>query len=1331
MMIIVLIASILNPLFSKGANVRAMGNETAEEILSSLSQEQRTALKTLEANHNEGLIGFDQGELTEEKETTVIVEFQTMPEEIALLSSTLKGEKLTKKAAKDKMKKEQETFKEYAKKNGLKVDKTYQTTFNGMAVIIPANEIEGLLNVNGVKAVYKSHTFSIEPDETMSGNEEETPHMADSIPFLGIDKLHEEGITGKGVKVGVIDTGIDYHHPDLKDAFAGGYDVVDDDNDPMETTYDDWKKSGRPLTSNFNFYYTTHGTHVSGTIAAQANNTGGVRVKGVAPDVELYGYRVLGPYGSGQTEDIIAGIDRAVADGMDVINLSLGSNINEPLDPTSIAVNNAVLNGVVAVVSAGNNGSRSYSLGTPGSAALALTVGASSTSLPITSFDATLNNGEPIYIQEYANDFVTDLSRLKDETVEVVDLGDGKESDYEGKDITDKVVFVNHGVIGTQDKIVYAKEHGAKAVIVYYSDPEIEEVSAYAGEDHKFIPSFYMTNQDGNKIKELLASGKVTLTFTGYTVYNTKEDELANFSSRGPSRLNMDIKPEITAPGVSILSTVPAYAVFINSSSDYQYAYDRYSGTSMAAPHVTGIAALMLQQHPDLKPQDIKAVLMNTAVPLNGEYSVFDVGAGRVDPYEAIHSNAELKVKDTTPMIDDGDRIDIEDNSGGIRFGSFFTDEGNVRTQKSISIENKSNKKKHFEVGVEFTPASLDSETNGIQVVVDDKVKVKPNSTIQTNVFLTVPKTAEIGMYEGYITFENKQDPNESYRIPFAFRTMEGGFNLTELSSPAISPKYLHDKWRYYANTSVDLRFNFKSPMEKVDVVLTNGKTGEDLGFLGTLDLTSAYDGVNYILNNVFNGEFYAFTGDESQPIESVKSKAQPGHYKIKIIGTSKRDLTFTQDVDLFIDPHEPTITSELDNRESPVIEYSANQELYTLPANVYDPEVEKMIAVGMDVDQSINTIDYSINGNYNPEIPVDKDGNVDLTVSLDENKPLMKYSIYANDSAGNRSETKSYYFIKENMPYGYISSIGDSYQTGETFLASLVLNHVENMVTGEWTILNFNKYFELVEATPNETITSEADPIVKTELKGNNLIITLDTDKPLTGEVKAVNLNMKVKDTSFQLAGDINPAFHYLDSNNTDTTIPHAGETLKIVPTFSEIYGKLQAGGLGYTGDWTKADATIKLLDQNGNEYHGTESLDRYGFYRVSGLPITDKPFIMEVHLPGHFIIKKPINAGIVTDEYSYGQLLYNGIWYMTPGDINQDDVIDIFDALSIKEHWGSGDRESDINNDGTIDSKDMNFVVKNYLTKNPDVKNTPEPQSESDGKNLQDILAELGMTP
>ena len=143
--------------------------------------------------------------------------------------------------------------------------------------------------------------------------------------------MHSAGNTGEGIRIGVIDTGIDYTHPDLDANYAGGYDFYNNDPDP----FDDHG----------------HGTHVSGTLAAEAN---GVGVVGVAPDADLYAYKVLGADGSGDYSFMIAALEQAVLDGVDVVNMSLGGTVD------SVALHNEVIAaynaGIVLVAASGNVG---------------------------------------------------------------------------------------------------------------------------------------------------------------------------------------------------------------------------------------------------------------------------------------------------------------------------------------------------------------------------------------------------------------------------------------------------------------------------------------------------------------------------------------------------------------------------------------------------------------------------------------------------------------------------------------------------------------------------------------------------------------------------------------------------------------------------------------------------------------------------------------------------------------------------------------------------------------------------------------------------------------
>src|SRR5699024_2388952 len=191
----------------------------------------------------------------------------------------------------------------------VEITHEYRDALNGVSMTLPGTMIEPLVETGLIEHVWLNETVELDlPDvETSSDKLDAKPFMEDSIPQIGVDRLHEEGITGEGIDVGVIDTGIDYNHPDLENAYKGyrgsddddaadidpasvkGWDFVDGDADPMESTYQDWLDSGQPEFDQMgNSHYTTHGTHVSGTIAGQNEADNDHAVKGVAPDVNLY-----------------------------------------------------------------------------------------------------------------------------------------------------------------------------------------------------------------------------------------------------------------------------------------------------------------------------------------------------------------------------------------------------------------------------------------------------------------------------------------------------------------------------------------------------------------------------------------------------------------------------------------------------------------------------------------------------------------------------------------------------------------------------------------------------------------------------------------------------------------------------------------------------------------------------------------------------------------------------------------------------------------------------------------------------------------------------------
>jgi minor extracellular serine protease Vpr len=410
----------------------------------------------------------------------------------------------------------------------------------------------------------------------------------ESTKIIGAQELRRlsGSLTGKGVTVGVIDTGVDYTHPDLRKNYGGGRDLVDHDRDPMETL-----AKGKA---------TLHGTHVAGIIAANG------KIQGVAPDAKIIAYRALGPGGGGTTEQVLAAIDQAIKDKVDIMNLSLGNDINGPDLPISIALNHAVDKGVVAVAANGNSGPNVWTVGSPGTAEKAISVGASTPTLDI-PYLLIEGNGYQIRPMEGTGEWNVNHS------LDIADGGYGKKEDL--TNVKNKLVFIKRGGITFSEKAKNAQDAGALGVIIYNNMS-----GNFMGNLEKplTIPVGSLSKRDGEFLKKRKAA-RIEM--------REEKDRLADFSSRGPVTGTWEIKPDIVAPGVAINSTVPG-------------GYLSLQGTSMAAPHVAGACALIKQAHPDWTPIEIKAALMNTAIPLEKDYRTYEQGAGRIQVDEAVKASS-------------------------------------------------------------------------------------------------------------------------------------------------------------------------------------------------------------------------------------------------------------------------------------------------------------------------------------------------------------------------------------------------------------------------------------------------------------------------------------------------------------------------------------------------------------------------------------------------------------------------------------------------------------------------------------------------------------------
>ena len=431
--------------------------------------------------------------------------------------------------------------------------------------------------------------------------------LDNSGPYIGAEFPKQLGFTGDGIRIGVIDTGINLEHPDFFNSdqlsrFLKGYDFVENDSIPQDTN--------------------GHGTQVTGIIAADG------QLIGIAPKVEIFSYRVSSDGESVPSDLIIKAINRAVEDRVDIINISLGVNMTHA--KIDNAVNNAIDHGIVVVAAAGNSGPDKSTIGSPARNPNAITVGATYNNRD-SSMVSTLQVGETQFqvLPMLGTNIISDPI-----STDIIFGKYSRENDFEDLDVRGKIVLAERGgetpdeIVFFSDKEIFASKNGAKGLVVYNNQPGIffgELIHEYVSEDYyPSIPTVSMTKEEGLELKKILESE----TSATLNVFN-HPDFIATFSARGPVSPFYQ-KPDLVAPGV-----------FVNTTSLKNF-YNITSGTSYAAPHVSGAIALLLEKNPELTPHEIKSILITTSDVITDQYKKefeFDAGgAGRIDLKKAFNS---------------------------------------------------------------------------------------------------------------------------------------------------------------------------------------------------------------------------------------------------------------------------------------------------------------------------------------------------------------------------------------------------------------------------------------------------------------------------------------------------------------------------------------------------------------------------------------------------------------------------------------------------------------------------------------------------------------------
>ena len=534
----------------------------------------------------------------------------------------------------------------------------YRYVLNAVSVLAPIAVLEKLKAVGTIASWEGVGTFArpitFQTDALTAATKTLTER--NSSKFIGAEKLNLSGLTGKGIKVGVLDTGIDYTHSMFKGVgTAEAYKAIDPAKEalgfPSEkirggvdlvgTTYDSAspdffhrvpKPDLNPLDEG------GHGTHVAGTVAGIGDNV--TSYNGMAPDADLYAIKVFGADGSTSDMVVIAGLEYAadpngdgdLRDQLDIVNLSLGSGYGNPKILYAEAVKNLAKGGTVSVISAGNSGAKDYIVGAPGTSTEALSVAAS------------IDDGDHNW-HFTASVVKAGAEELSVETIEAASTQKVQDGDVVGalvhignaaQELTEEqiaavkgnVALIDRGVVTFNDKVKRAAAAGAIGVVVANN----QEGAAFTmGTTDKFdIPAIMVTKEVGAKVKAALAAGQgASIQFKTEKTIEKPEliDTLTGFSSKGPRSIDGFLKPEISAPGSDIISAA------MGKGSEMV----KLSGTSMAAPHMAGVLALVKQSFKnreiEVSALDLKHVAMGTSKTIGdtaGRYPVTRQGSGRV-----------------------------------------------------------------------------------------------------------------------------------------------------------------------------------------------------------------------------------------------------------------------------------------------------------------------------------------------------------------------------------------------------------------------------------------------------------------------------------------------------------------------------------------------------------------------------------------------------------------------------------------------------------------------------------------------------------------------------
>ncbi len=648
----------------------------------------------------------------------------------------------------------------------IKILATYKMVLNAVAFVAPSEfsgQIEGL---EGVNKLLPSSDFA--RPQTVGLDKKVTAAIEslkdkNSVTFIGADKAHKKGISGQNMRVGVIDTGIDYIHsmlggPGKKEIYdsinpatsneffpnakvVGGADFVGSNYSSGGATLE----QQIPVRDENPIDESGHGSHVAGSVAGIGDDV--VSYSGVAPEATLYALKVFGKSGSTSDVVVIQALEYAAdpsekvepANRLDVVNLSLGGGFGKPKILYNEAIKNLTKAGTIVVASAGNSGDNPYITGAPATSDEAISVAASIDYMPqniaVPAVEVSIEGVSKLAEKVEGNS--TTPAESSKVSGSLVHIGTGVEavSEEVKTQVKGRIALMDRGTISFEQKFQVAKALGASGVVMVNN---VDGASIAMGSEAKFeFPAVMVTKSLGDAIKAALAKkSEVVFNFSPGEIINRDDliDTMTNFSSRGPRSIDSLIKPEISGPGANVISAA-------HGTGDKSI---QFSGTSMSGPHLAGVMALMRQAFPKASVQELKARILNTAkiMTANGAHvPVSRQGAGRVQVEEALKASV-IAMPATLSL-------------GEVPVASTKT------VSKKVTLTNSSDK------DVLFSTKAINSKN--IKVSLQSALKVKAKSTLSFTVSFTLARenAAQNNIEaDGFVILTNADDGSK-ISLPF------------------------------------------------------------------------------------------------------------------------------------------------------------------------------------------------------------------------------------------------------------------------------------------------------------------------------------------------------------------------------------------------------------------------------------------------------------------------------------------------------------------------------------------------------------------------------------